>query len=102
MRSKKNNRTTRTSQIEPLENRTLFAVTAAFLPGAGVLSVFGDAQNNTITVSRDAAGKIFINGGAVPVQGGTATVANTTQIQVFGQDGNDTITFNEANGALPA
>ena len=36
------------------------------------------------------------------VQGGTATVANTTLIQAFGQGGNDTITLNEANGALPA
>ena len=31
-----------------------------------------------------------------------ATVANTSLIQVFGQGGNDTITLNEANGALPA
>ena len=34
--------------------------------------------------------------------GGTPTVANTTLIQVFGQGGNDTITMNEVNGALPA
>ena len=33
---------------------------------------------------------------------GTPTVANTTLIQVFGQSGNDTITLNEVNGALPA
>src|SRR4029077_9422690 len=31
-----------------------------------------------------------------------ATVANTAQIQIFGQGGNDTITLDEANGALPA
>jgi Ca2+-binding RTX toxin-like protein len=78
------------------------AVTASFSPGAATLSVFGDANNNTITISRDAAGKILVNGGAVPVLGGTATVANTALIQVFGQAGNDTITLNEANGALPA
>ena len=58
--------------------------------------------DNTITVSRDAAGTILVNGGAVAVQGGTPTVANTTLIQVFGQGGNDTITLDEANGALPA
>src|SRR5688500_11987472 len=67
----------------------------------GVLSTFGDALNNTINISRDAAGTILINGGAVPVQGGTATVANTNLIQVFGQAGNDTITLDQANGALP-
>src|SRR5215211_4706863 len=78
------------------------AVTASFSPSSGVLSVFGDANNNTITVSRDAAGKLLVNGGAVAVIGGTATVANTSQIQVFGLGGNDTLTLNEANGALPA
>ena len=78
------------------------AVTASFLPSSHVLTVFGDAQDNTITISRDAAGKILVNGGAVAISGGTATVANTTTIQVFGQAGNDVITLSEANGALPA
>jgi Ca2+-binding RTX toxin-like protein len=76
------------------------AVTATF--NSGVLTVFGDSLNNSITVSRDAAGSILVNGGAVAVVGGTPTVANTTLIQVFGQDGNDQISLNEANGALPA
>src|SRR5512133_2934870 len=75
------------------------AVTASFANGQ--LTVFGDAANNTITISRDAAGKILVNGGAVPVSGGTATVANTALMSVFGQGGNDTLTLNEANGALP-
>jgi len=77
------------------------AVTGTFIPGSGILSVFGDAVNNTIDLSRNAAGQILVNGGAVPVQGGTATVANTALIQVFGQGGNDIITLNEAVGALP-
>ena len=78
------------------------AVTASFSAATGLLSVFGDAQDNTITTSRDAAGTILVNGGAVNVTGGTPTVANTGLIQVFGQGGNDTITLNEAIGALPA
>jgi Ca2+-binding RTX toxin-like protein len=78
------------------------AVTASFLSVAQMLSVFGDSLNNTITLSRDATGKILVNGGAVAVQGGTPTVANTALIQVFGQAGNDTITVDEANGAMPA
>ena len=61
----------------------------------------GDAQNNTIAISRDAAGTILVNGGAVPVQGGTPTVANTRSISVVGAAGNDMITLDEANGALP-
>jgi len=53
------------------------AVTATFIPTSGVLSVFGDSLNNTVTTSRNAAGKILVNGGAVGILGGTATVANT-------------------------
>jgi Ca2+-binding RTX toxin-like protein len=88
-------------EVEALGERVLPAVTAMFLPSTGTLSVFGDAQDNRITVSRDAAGKILVNGGAVEVSGGTPTVANTALISVFGQDGNDTIALDEANGALP-
>ena len=68
------------------------AVTSTFTPSAGILSTFGDSLNNNITVSRDAAGKLLVNGGAVKVLGGTP---------VFGQAGDDNITLNEANGALP-
>src|SRR6266508_3336079 len=79
------------------------AVTASFLPGAGILSVFGDNLGNTIEIKQALqTGKILVNNGAVAIQGGTPTVANTALIQVFGQGGNDTITLNEANGALPA
>jgi len=78
------------------------AIKASFSSGAGLLSVFGDNLDNTIIASRDAAGNILINGGAVSVVGGQPTVANTGLIQVFGQGGDDTISLNEANGALPA
>jgi Ca2+-binding RTX toxin-like protein len=78
------------------------ATTAIFSPGSGQLSVFGDSLNNTIVTSRDAAGRILINGGTVPIDGGTATVANTSLIQVFGGAGNDTISLDETNGALPS
>src|SRR4051812_15272936 len=69
------------------------ATTASF--SSGVLTVTGDAANNSITVSRDAAGTILVNGGAVAVVGGKPTVANTSLIQVFGQDGADTIAASE-------
>ncbi len=77
-------------------------IKASFSPTAGLLSVFDDNPNNTITVSRDPAGTILINGGAVTVIGGTATVANTSLIQVFGTGGDDMLSLDETNGALPA
>jgi Ca2+-binding RTX toxin-like protein len=78
------------------------AIKATFFPTAGLLSELGDGVDNTIVTSRDAAGQLFVNGGAVPINGGQATVANTSTIQVFGQGGNDTIALDESNGALPA
>src|SRR3954454_23865821 len=74
--------------FESLDERVVPAVTASFSPTAGIVSIFGDSLNNTITVSRNAAGNILVNGGAVAIQGGSATVANTALIQAFGQGGN--------------
>ena len=76
------------------------AVAATF--SNGVLTVTGDSLDNNVTVSRNAAGTILVNGGAVAVVGGTPTVANTSTIKLFGLGGNDTLTLSETNGALPA
>jgi Ca2+-binding RTX toxin-like protein len=76
-------------------------VTADFDLVTGILTVLGNDLDNVITVARDAAGTLRVNGGAIAVRGGTPTVANTTLIQIFGRDGNDRLTLDEANGALP-
>jgi len=78
------------------------SATGIFIAGTGVLNVFGDSADNGITISRDAAGRILVDNGDVHVLGGTPTVANTKVMQVFGQGGDDVITLNEANGALPS
>ena len=77
------------------------AITASFSVANGVLSIFGDELDNTLVASRDAAGTILVNGGAVPVQGGTPTVVNTVEIRILGQRGNDNLSLDEANGPLP-
>jgi Ca2+-binding RTX toxin-like protein len=77
-------------------------IKATFSPTAGVLSVFGSPHDDAITLSRNAAGALFVNGGAVSIKGGVSTVANTSLIQVFGQAGDDTISIDETNGAMPA
>jgi hypothetical protein len=51
------------SGLELLDRRVLPAVTATFPAADGVLTVNGDAQDNTIIVSRDAAGTILVNTG---------------------------------------
>ena len=57
----------------------------------------GDADNN-ITVSRDLGGHLFVNGEAID---GDPTVANTDLIRVNAGDGNDVVTLDETNGPLP-
>ncbi|TPQ32104.1 calcium-binding protein [Bradyrhizobium guangdongense] len=78
------------------------ATTAVFSKNTGLLTEFGDALGNSIVTSRDAAGNILVNGGAGSILGDKPTVANTAEIDVFGQAGDDTISLNEANGALPS
>ena len=78
------------------------SITNTFDPGNGLLSTIGDSANNSIKFSRDAAGDLLVNGSAAHILGGKPTVANTSLIQAFGQNGNDMITLDETNGALPA
>ena len=77
------------------------AVVAFFQPPSGVLAVFGTGTDNNVTVSRNAAGQLLVNGGAVAIRGGTPTVANVALIQIFGLAGNDALSLSEANGPLP-
>jgi RTX calcium-binding nonapeptide repeat (4 copies) len=79
------------------------AIKANFTAGTDLLSVTGDNGNDSITVNRDPAdpaGQILINNGAISVQGGQPTLTNTTEIDVFGGAGNDTISLD--NVAPPA
>ncbi|HJQ81205.1 MAG TPA: calcium-binding protein, partial [Lacipirellulaceae bacterium] len=101
-RWQKKARRSRHMTFEQLGMRLTPAVNAFFIPNAGVLTVTGDSQDNTIEVSRNAAGNLLVNGGAVNVTGGTPTVANVARIDIFGLGGHDTLTLNETNGALPA
>ena len=67
----------------------------------GVLTVTGDDQDNTLTVSRDVAGALLVNGGSIPISGGAPTVSNTTLIRILGFQGNDVLSVDESNGPLP-
>ncbi len=75
---------------------------AHFVLGQGVLTVVGDDTGNTIVVGRDAAGAISVNGGAVPIRGANATVADVGLIRIIGGAGNDALTIDETNGTMPA
>jgi hypothetical protein len=71
------------------------ATTASLFAGIGTLTEIGDAVDNSIVTSRDAIGNILVNCGAVTVLGHHPTVANTSLIQVLGQNGNDIISLED-------
>jgi Ca2+-binding RTX toxin-like protein len=75
------------------------AVSATFTNG--VLTISGDNENNTLVASRDVAGAILVNGGAIPITGGVPTVVNTSLIRIIGFNGNDTLTVDDGNGPMP-
>jgi hypothetical protein len=75
---------------------------------AGFLSVAGGSGDDAIAITRDAAGQILINGGAISAQSaqeGQPTLTNATGIVVVGGNGNDTISLDNiappAGQALP-
>jgi hypothetical protein len=74
------------------------SITSIFQKGHRRVSIDGDNGDNTVAISRDAAGKLFANGHAV----GNATVTNTDVIRVTADGGDDVITLDETNGVLPA
>lgn len=91
----------RNLRLESLETRDLLTVSATFSPDSGQLNVIGDELDNVIQISRETDGTISINNGDVAIQGGTPNVQNTNTILAFGLAGNDQISLNEFNGALP-
>jgi Ca2+-binding RTX toxin-like protein len=68
----------------------------------GSLIVLGDNLDNSITIGRTAAGAPLINNGAVQIAGNRQLFSSSSQIQVFGFGGNDTITVDETNGPVQA
>lgn len=71
---------------EPLGERALPAVTSVtFDAPGGALVIRCDNAPDVVRVQQDAAGNILVNG--VPAR--DATVANTTDISIYGNGGND-------------
>jgi len=74
---------------------------AVFDAVTGVLTVTGSNGNDICEVTRNAAGQLFVDGGALPIAGGVATVANTSFVRVLGLQGADRLRMDDANGPLP-
>src|SRR5262245_47167781 len=86
--------------FEQLDQRITPSVNAFSF--GGVLTVLGDHSDNTIEVSRNAAGNLLVNDGAVRIIGNAPTAANTARIQIFGFGGDDRLSLDDTNGPLPS
>src|SRR4026207_1958804 len=71
-------------KVEALAERVLPAVTATFSAAGGIVRGVGGGVDDPVVVSRDAVGTILVNSGAVAIQGGQPTVANTRSIMING------------------
>jgi Ca2+-binding RTX toxin-like protein len=78
------------------------SISAAFNGITSVLTVIGNDLDNLITISRDGAGTLLVNNGAVPITGGVANITNTVLVEVFGRAGNDQLTMDQSGGTLPS
>ena len=67
----------------------------------GILTISGDDTANTISVTQDGSGTLLVNGGAVPVSGGPATIANTTAINLSGLGDDDVLDLTGLSGPQP-
>ena len=67
--------------------------TATFNPATGLLTIVCDSLHTTISVANNGTGVIAINGGAIPITGGVASITNTVLIQVLGTPGDDHISI---------
>lgn len=79
--------------VNPLTISAVFA--------GGILTVTGDDLDNTLIASRDVAGTILVNNGAILVAGGVPTITNTSLIRILGFGGNDVLTIDDGNGPMP-
>lgn len=76
--------------LETLECRAVPAVSASF--GGGVLNVFSDAASDQIYVGQ-VNGQIYVSNGTTvnTINGGPATTATATRINVYTNAGNDSV-----------
>ena len=74
---------------------------ASFIQSQHLLTVVGDAGDNSISVGRDVAGVITINGADVVINGVTVTVANVNKIVIQGGSGSDRLAIDDSNGTMP-
>src|SRR4029450_25234 len=75
------------------------SINSRFQENQNRLFVTADDGDDNVVITRDAGGHLFVNGEAID---GDPTVANTDLIRVNGGDGSDVITLDETNGPLPA
>jgi hypothetical protein len=87
--------------LTPLAESGCVPSGASFAPATGVLTVAGTSAADAYVITATAQGAIVVNGGSVPIQGGTPTLANTARIVLLGRGGDDQLVLDPHGPALP-
>lgn len=82
-------------RLETLECRNVPAVTAIFDSISGVLTVFGDADDDNIVIVENGGVEVV----GVTIIGGPVAAGAVNGIEVFGNEGNDTIDLRGVSAA---
>jgi Ca2+-binding RTX toxin-like protein len=77
------------------------AATTITFAGA-VLTINGDAANNGLVVGQTTAHTVTLNGSKVLVRGAPVPVVDVQVVRMDGGSGDDTLSFDETNGPMPA
>lgn len=67
----------------------------------GVLTINGDAANNSLIVGQTPAHTVTLNGSQLLVRGATVAVADVQLVRMDGGAGDDNLRFDESHGAMP-
>jgi Ca2+-binding RTX toxin-like protein len=67
----------------------------------GVLTINGDAANNSLIVGQTPAHTVTLNGSELLVRGATVPVADVQLVRMDGGAGDDNLRFDESHGAMP-
>jgi Ca2+-binding RTX toxin-like protein len=86
--------------LEYLQDRVLPTITYDFING-NLLEIMGDANGNLIALTADGNGDI-LGGGVRLYNPGVCTLNSVQTIEIWGLDGNDTISINLTGSTAPA
>lgn len=84
-----------------VDDPVTFAASAVYQPSIKLLTLLGDADDDTLVAGRDAAGTLLLNASPVLVDGAPITLGDVLRLQLAGKGGADLLRIDESGGPMP-